>query len=101
LDEVVSVAELIGVSLLKIDVQGFEGAVLRGAGELLEHLQYVYCELSFRELYAGQCLADEVIEWLRSAGFGLSAINNLTYDKSSLPVQADFLFERLAVTTCA
>lgn len=56
-------------TLLKVDTQGFEGAVLDGAGELLSRFAAVQLELSHVELYAGQQLAPELTE--RLAGHGL------------------------------
>ncbi len=81
-------------ALLKIDVQGYERDVLEGCGSLLPRFSYIYVECSFVELYAGQALADEVILFLRSFGFILCGIYNLSYDKKGIAIQGDFLFER-------
>jgi FkbM family methyltransferase len=79
-------------ALLKIDVQGYEAAVLESCLPILERITYIYCEASFRELYLGQPLAHSLIAFLADKGFVLSAINNLCHDRDGLPVQADFLF---------
>jgi FkbM family methyltransferase len=79
--------------LAKIDVQGAELDVMRGAEAVLRHVRYVYVELSFVELYAGQPLAHEVLEFLASSGFKLLRIANITPSNED-PIQADFLFER-------
>ena len=71
LDEVLSSDDVTGASLLKIDVQGGELEVLRGAVELLPSLGWVYAELSLDEFYVGQPLAAEVVAFLRHHGFDL------------------------------
>jgi FkbM family methyltransferase len=81
-------------SLLKLDVQGFEFAALQGCGALLERFRYVYVEASFIELYVGQALATEVIEFLLGKGFNLLCVANLSYGASARPIQADFLFSK-------
>jgi len=94
LDETISAATLMAPVLLKIDVQGGELDVLRGAVRALRSVDYVYCELSFIELYVGQPLAQEVIEFLGSAGLRLCAVQNVVPGVDGLAVQADFLFAR-------
>ena len=81
-----------GVSLLKLDVQGFELEVLSGCEELLHMFDMVYCECSFFELYAGQSLAPQIIEFMSVKGFVLQGFNNVKYDKNGSTVQADFIF---------
>ena len=90
----VSVDDLVGTTLLKIDVQGFELEVLKGCETLLDSFKYVYVECSFIELYEGQALAHEVIRFLEQHEFSLIGIYNTYYDDSGLAVQADFLFKK-------
>lgn len=94
LDTFLRSTEIIGPALLKIDVQGFEYEVLCGSESLLSAFDAVYCECSFVELYSGQKLVPEVIEWLASRGFVLSGVFNTHYDEAGLAIQADFLFQR-------
>jgi hypothetical protein len=81
-------------ALLKLDVQGFELSALQGCGLLLERFRYVYVEASFIELYVGQALATQVIEFLFSRGFKLVCVANLSSGASTRPIQADFLFSK-------
>lgn len=80
-------------AFLKIDVQGYEMEVLIGCQSLLSSFDAIYCECSFIELYTGQKLASEVIDWLQDFGFSLKGIYNITYDSFDKPIQADFLFK--------
>ncbi|MGL4541385.1 MAG: FkbM family methyltransferase [Polymorphobacter sp.] len=54
---------------LKVDTQGFEGAVLDGAAQTLARTWGVQLELSLTPLYQDQLLAEAIIARLRSAGF--------------------------------
>jgi len=73
-------------------VQGFELEALRGCADLLECFAYVYAECSFVELYTGQALAHEVIDWLARHCFILTGLYNISYDKNGKAIQGDFLF---------
>lgn len=54
---------------LKIDVQGYEMPVLRGAEALLPHIDVCLVEISFEPLYQGEALFDEVYGWMQKQGF--------------------------------
>lgn len=84
--------ELQSPALLKIDVQGFELAVLHGSASLLSRFSHAYIECSFVELYMGQALAAEVIDHLGGHGFDLRGVYNVEYDSQGCALQADFLF---------
>lgn len=94
LDVLVSPASLTAPVLLKIDVQGTEMEVLRGAEGLLAAIDTVLVECSFVQLYEGQAVADEVIRMLHAHGFGLTSVVAPTTDATGQLVQADFIFER-------
>lgn len=96
LDGVFSRDILRSPALLKLDVQGYEMEVLKGAAPLLRCFDYIYCELSFAELYDGQPLAGDVIVWLRDNGFSLATISAEGGHRNprGRAVQADFLFNR-------
>lgn len=86
--------EMAGPNLLKIDVQGYELEVLKGAQDYLDRFDVIYVEASFMQLYEGQPLACDVIDTLRRAHFRLVASHNLIHAPDGRAVQADFLFER-------
>ena len=56
-------------ALLKIDVQGYEKAVLDGASQILERCQAVVIEMSLVPLYEGQMLALGLWSALERLGF--------------------------------
>jgi hypothetical protein len=88
----VSAQDLGSSALLKIDVQGYELPALEGCDPLLPLFSHAYVECSFVELYEGQALAAEVIEFLRQRGFNLSGVYNVQYDSRGRAIQADMLF---------
>lgn len=96
LDDILSSYEVPDHSIMKIDVQGFELEVLMGAETSLAKIKHVYVECSFIELYEGQALASEVIDFLQRRGFRLSGVYNVFWDyEHGKCVQADFLFCRM------
>jgi len=80
-------------ALLKIDVQGFGLEVLKGATDLLPHVDAVYVEVSYIELYEGQALHEDIERFLTEAGFSMQGRYN-AYLHQGEPVQADLLFHR-------
>jgi hypothetical protein len=79
--------------LLKIDVQGFELSVLKGATETLSKCAFVYVECSETELYVGQALYRDVAGFLEQHGFMQHSRYNETIVNGKL-IQADCLFAR-------
>ncbi|MCP9773851.1 FkbM family methyltransferase [Synechococcus sp. Tobar12-5m-g] len=79
--------------LLKLDVQGYELNVLKGASKTLTLCKYVYAECSEVALYEGQALRPEVSGFLRTFGFLESGSFNHQFQRSEL-VQADYLYSR-------
>jgi len=69
------IAETAGVDFLKIDVQGAELMVLRGAAERLKSALVVHTEVEFVPLYKDQPLFADIDAHLRSQGFLLHQIN--------------------------
>jgi FkbM family methyltransferase len=94
LDDVIDCGSLRRPTLLKIDVQGGELAVLRGAERLLLCIDEVFVECFFVELYEGQPLIDDVINHLYGRGFRLAGIYSLVRDDEDRCLQADLLFAR-------
>jgi FkbM family methyltransferase len=59
--------------LIKIDVQGAELDVLKGAGETLKHCKHIIVELQHDEYNKGAPHYTEVVDYLASQGFKLIA----------------------------
>lgn len=53
----------------KIDVQGFEPEVFRGAEQVLARAKAVFIEVSLRAVYAGEENYLETLGWLKTRGF--------------------------------
>lgn len=63
------------ISLLKIDVQGYESAVLKGASRLLTHTHAVLMEVNFQNHYDGESGFTGLHNQLVEAGFRLNGIS--------------------------
>jgi FkbM family methyltransferase len=84
-----------GPLLLKADVQGFEGHVLRGARRLLERSPVLLLEVSFERLYAGQPLFEEIAAWLAPRGFRLHGmIDPISDRRTCRQLQSNAVFCR-------
>lgn len=79
--------------LLKLDVQGYELQVLKGAVQTLKSCSHVYVECSEVALYDGQALRAEVEAFLVGQGFKLTGRYNPSMADGRL-IQADYLFSR-------
>ncbi|HEV2484003.1 MAG TPA: FkbM family methyltransferase [Terracidiphilus sp.] len=79
---------------LKIDTQGYEGEVLKGATSLMPHVSALECELSLVPLYEGQLLIDEMITLIYQMGFrmiGLSPVFSEPETGFALQIDGTFL----------
>ncbi len=55
-------------SLLKLDVQGYELNVLKGAETTLQHVDAVLAEVNLLDIHAGAPLLAELVVWLQAHG---------------------------------
>ncbi|MDT4939646.1 MAG: hypothetical protein QOG80_3317 [Pseudonocardiales bacterium] len=85
-------------TLLKVDTQGYEAAVLDGAGDLLGEFALVQLELSFVPLYDGQALYPELVARLAALGFEWYGVDAAFVDpRTGRMLQVDGLFARGAL----
>src|SRR5262249_46879763 len=95
LDRVRSEIGLKPPHFLKLDVQGYELEVLRGAPQTLDKTEAVLLEVSLLEYNAGAPLAAEVIADLDRRGFALFDICSQTRRQSDDTLfQSDLIFVR-------
>jgi FkbM family methyltransferase len=74
LDAVARLKKFPAPDLIKMDVQGAELDVLKGASEVLASVQHVILELQAVEYNKGAPLKDTVIEYMNSIGFDCKGI---------------------------
>jgi FkbM family methyltransferase len=81
--------------LLKIDVQGHELEVLRGAPRTLDRAVLVEIEIPFTPIYASQATARAILDVVDDLGFVPCGVAPLYVDsRTAVMAAADFLFRR-------
>lgn len=83
--------------LLALDIQGVELRAIKGLGEQIAKVKWVYCEVNREELYEGCCLIEDIDQYLESYGFKRSVtrwtIHNwgdALYENTNLVSRASF-----------
>ena len=81
---------------LKVDVQGFEMFVIKGADLILDRVKVIEMELTFKSLYNGGVLFNDMIKHLESLGFFLVSLKHVfSNPHSDQLLQMDGLFKRI------
>jgi FkbM family methyltransferase len=93
LDEFAARSGVTTVYLLKVDVQGFELEVFKGANATLTRTSYVFVESAIRRLYVGAPNFAAVHDHLEERGFHLMALRGWHRGNRML-VETDMLFRR-------
>jgi FkbM family methyltransferase len=68
-----------GYNFLTIDVQGAEAMVLKGATEVLRHIEAINVEVNFAELYRDCAQIEDIDDMLKSAGFARVATMSVAH----------------------
>jgi FkbM family methyltransferase len=80
---------------LKIDTQGFEGRVLRGAGRSLPKIGTVQVEMSLTPLYSNEMTFGELYQLLLDKGYTMVGLEpGFTDAQTGRLLQADAIFHR-------
>lgn len=80
---------------LKLDTQGFEKNVLKGAEHSLPLIDTIQIEMSLVPLYQDELLFDEMYQYLKTLGYALVSIEPAFSDeKTGQLLQVDSIFHR-------
>lgn len=80
---------------LKLDVQGYELEVMKGAVATLDRIHTVMVEVTFEELYKGGATAEAVMLYFLNQGFrSCGFVRPLMTGNSVFPISGDFVFSR-------
>jgi FkbM family methyltransferase len=90
LDTVILTHQFPWPDLIKMDIQGAELDVLKGATKALSHAKALILELQHEDYNLGAPKKDEVIRWLNEAGWKCEGM----FCGSELGVDGDYLFVR-------
>ena len=78
---------------LKIDTQGYEFEVIKGAEKILNQFQGILVEVSLTHLYKGQKNWMEILEFIQSKGFNLWSVDRgFSNKKNGKTLQIDLCF---------
>lgn len=95
-EEVVDIASLEKPCLVKIDVQGYELEIISNNDKLLSAADVVIVETSFKQLYQGQPLFDNVYQSMLNLGFVYGgSYDQLNAPGTYQPIQSDSIFYRV------
>jgi FkbM family methyltransferase len=96
LDAILATAELRRPALLKIDTEGFELDVLRGAEQVLQQIDYVMLEVSVESRFEDSYRFEDVIDHMRAHGFEVAHVVSAPTDRNGIIRYLDLLFSRAA-----
>lgn len=100
LDDLACECALVEPILMKIDVQGLEDKVILGAERVLGRTSVVIVETSFKRLYKGQALFDQIYRLLSDRGFiYMGSEHDIRNPKDGTLLQSDAVFLRKGEST--
>lgn len=96
IDSIFPGMELVSPFLIKLDLQGFELEALRGAQRTLRHTDFLLLEIAFQPLYDAEPRFEELLDYVRAAGFRFLRPLDVLRDARGVIVQMDALFEHVS-----
>jgi FkbM family methyltransferase len=94
LDDLVETGVVAQPDLIKIDVQGYEDRVLRGAERTLQRTRYCLVEMSFVSMYEGSWLFGDLHDYMKDRDFRLVAVAGPIAGPLGAAPQVDGVFRR-------
>ena len=94
LDQILKNKNLIRPILIKIDVQGYELEVLKGAKQILSKTDYLLVEVSKNRMYNKQAVEKDVINFLKNKKFVILKLSKWVKIKNTKFIQRDILFKK-------
>ena len=88
LDTIMDNYGIVNVDIIWMDLQGAELLALKGLGDHLENVKYINTKVSYKEMYTGQVMFDELNNYILSKGFDIK--NTLSYEGW----QEDVIYEK-------
>ena len=93
LDQWATDHDIDGVQFIKMDIQGGEADMMRGASRLLnDSVAAIYTEVFFQNFYEGGATFSDIDLVLREQGFGLYSIYKPRHDDRQRLLYADAIF---------
>ncbi|MEM9420240.1 MAG: FkbM family methyltransferase [Planctomycetota bacterium] len=93
LDQWADENNIAGVQFIKMDIQGGEADMMRGASRLLdESVVAIYTEVFFQNFYEGGATYSDIDLVLREHGFGLYSLYKPRHDENERVLFADAVF---------
>lgn len=94
MDNLLDRVGFVAPNFIKLDVQGYELEVLKGATRALSTAEFILLEVSIWQYNAGSPLLNEVLSWMDRSGFRAYEIFDLSRRPDGILVQVDILFVR-------
>ena len=85
-------------TLLKIDAQGFESKVIRGANRSLKFIPFCFLEVSLIQMYEGESSLIQILNQLSAYGHEVIDIYPGSSDSNGTLIQFDFLTSKFSGT---
>ena len=83
---------------LKLDTQGYDLEVLKGAAESISDISGIQSEISCKAIYEGMPTHLELLEYLDSLGYEITGIFPLSHDKEDMSLlEFDCVFKKKSV----